>query len=54
MDGTTLLIAASCLALAVLVYLMWRSAMQAEWRGLTHREKRKWRIDEEKIKEARK
>lgn len=54
MDGTTLLVAACCLALAALVYLMWRSAMQAEWRGLTRDEKRKWRIDEEKIREARK
>ena len=52
MDQTTMLIAASCLALAALVYLMWRSAMQEEWRGLTHEEKRRWRIDEEKIKEA--
>ena len=54
MDQTTVLSAASCLVLAALVYLMWRSAMQEEWRGLTHQEKRRWRIDEEKIKEARK
>ena len=52
MDQTTILVACGCLALALLVYLMWRSAMQSAWRGLTHEEKRRWRIDEERIKET--
>lgn len=54
MDETVLLIAASCVALAVLVYMMWRSAMQEEWRGLTQNEKKKWRVEEEKRKEGEK
>ena len=52
-DGT-LLVAASCVVLAALVYLMWRSATAEEWTSLTQTEKKKWRLDEEKRKEAKK
>ena len=51
MDDVTLLVAFSCLALAALVYLMWRSATGASWQELTHREKKRWRLEEEKLKE---
>ena len=51
MDGTVLLIAGACIALAFLVWLMWREATKAEWGQLTVSEKRRWRIDEEKRKE---
>jgi len=54
MDETTLLVAASCLALASLVYLMWRSANAEAWQGLTQTEKRRWRMEEEKLKEGEK
>ena len=52
MDEVLLLISGSCLALAVLVYLMWKSAMKEEWGELAQTEKKKWRIAEENRKEA--
>lgn len=54
MDKTVLLLAGSCAALALLVYLMWRSATQQEWQQLTHEEKVKWRSEEEERKEQKK
>ncbi|MCX6770163.1 MAG: hypothetical protein NT051_05835 [Candidatus Micrarchaeota archaeon] len=45
-----LIIVGACIALAILVYLMWRSATEAEWGTLAKNEKRKWRLDEEKRK----
>lgn len=51
MDDVTLLVAASCAVLALLVYMMWRSATGASWRELTHKEKKRWRNEEEKLKE---
>lgn len=53
MDGALSLIACSCAALAFLVYLMWKDATKSEWGQLTKEEKRKWRLDEEKRKEAK-
>ena len=53
MDEVTALVALSCLALAVLVYLMWRSATATEWQQLTRSEKKRWRNEEEKRKEER-
>ena len=52
MEQIILIISISCVALAVLVYLMWRSATAAEWSELTHTEKKKWRVDEEKRKQG--
>ena len=52
MDQTTILVACGCLALALLVYLMWRSATAESWQNLTHSEKKRWRLDEERRKEA--
>jgi hypothetical protein len=52
MDQPVPLIIVSCAALAVLVYLMWRAATEEEWGQLTQKEKKKWRLDEEKRKEA--
>jgi hypothetical protein len=54
MDETTMLAACSCAALAILVYLMWRSATASEWAGLTQSEKRRWRMEEEQRKEGKK
>ncbi|VVC01281.1 Uncharacterised protein [uncultured archaeon] len=51
MDDVTLLVLISCVVLAALVYLMWRSATAAEWGQLTHDEKKRWRLDEEKRKD---
>jgi hypothetical protein len=51
MDDTVILVAGACVALAFLVWLMWRAATKAEWGQLTVSEKRRWRIDEEKRKE---
>jgi hypothetical protein len=51
MDELTILIAGSCAALAVLVYLMWRSAKKPEWHQLTTREKKSWRTEEEERKQ---
>jgi glutamate formiminotransferase len=53
MDDITLLAAASCAALAILVYFMWRAATKPEWQSLTATEKKEWRIDEEKRKEEK-
>lgn len=50
-DDVTLLVAASCAVLALLVYMMWRSAAGTGWRELTHKEKKRWRNEEEKIRE---
>ena len=51
MDDIILLLAAACVALGVLVYLMWRSATASEWGEFAKAEKTKWRVDEEKRKE---
>jgi len=51
MDEITLLVAASCVALAFIVYLMWRAATKKEWKALTYSEKKQWRNDEEKRNE---
>ena len=53
MDDVLLLVAGSCIALAVLVYLMWRAATKSEWGDFAKTEKAKWRTDEEKRKETR-
>lgn len=52
MDNTLLLAAGACIVLAVLVYLMWRDATAQSWGEFAQSEKRKWRLDEEKRKEA--
>ncbi len=52
MDEATLLVAACSAALAILVYLMWRSAVAESWQELTHSEKKRWRTEEERRKEA--
>jgi hypothetical protein len=51
MDDVTVLVAGSCAALAMLVYLMWRSATEQTWGEFAKSEKTKWRVDEEKRKE---
>ncbi|MEM2138016.1 MAG: hypothetical protein QW568_02920 [Candidatus Anstonellaceae archaeon] len=51
MDDITILAAASCVALAALVYLMYRAATKPEWQELTSTEKKEWRMEEEKRKE---
>ncbi|MCX8174711.1 MAG: hypothetical protein N3E51_00695 [Candidatus Micrarchaeota archaeon] len=51
MDFVTAVIATSCLALAALVYLMWRAATQEDWQGVSYQEKKRWRIEEERRKE---
>jgi hypothetical protein len=53
MDDVTLIALSACAALAVLVYLMWRSATARAWQDLTHAEKTRWRNEEEKLKEAK-
>ncbi|VVC00478.1 Uncharacterised protein [uncultured archaeon] len=53
MDDVTLIAAAACAALAILVYLMWRSATQSAWGELTQKEKRKWRVEEESRREGK-
>ncbi len=53
MDDITLLAAASCVILAALVYLMWKSATKQEWQNLTRDEKVQWRTEEEKRKEGK-
>ena len=50
MDDITLLAAGSCMVLAVLVYLMWKSAIGEDWKSLTRNEKTKWRTEEENRK----
>ena len=52
MDDATFLVAACCAALALLVYLMWRSAVAESWQALTHSEKKRWRTEEEQRKGA--
>ena len=52
MDNIILLLAAACLALAVLVYLMWRAATKTEWGDFAKKEKTKWRAEEEKRNRA--
>ena len=54
MDDVTVITLISCAALAVLVYMMWRSATAQAWADLTQNEKKKWRLDEEKRKESKK
>ena len=46
MDDTTILAFSACVALAVLVWLMWKSATQAEWGTMSQSEKKKWRQEE--------
>ncbi len=53
MDESTMLIAASCAALAILVYLMWRSATAQEWGEFARNEKKRWRSEEEKRKQGK-
>ncbi len=53
MDDTLLIVGASCIALIVIVFLMWRSATGKDWKGLTQKEKRRWRLDEEKRTEKK-
>jgi hypothetical protein len=53
MDSVLLLISGSCGVLAILVYLMWKDATRSEWGQLTEDEKRRWRLDEEKRKDAK-
>lgn len=48
MDQVTLIVLISCAVLALLVYLMWRAATKEEWGELTQKEKKQWRLDEEK------
>jgi len=52
MDDVILLVAFACVALAVLVYMMWRAATKSEWGDFAKKEKAKWRLDEEKRKGA--
>ena len=54
MDDVILLVAAACVALAALVYLMWRAATKSEWGDFAKEEKAKWRLDEEKRKQGAK
>ncbi len=51
MDDIILLSASSCAVLALLVYLMYKSATSSEWQTLTHTEKTRWRNEEEENKE---
>ena len=53
MDDITLLAAGSCIVLAFLVYLMWKSAIGEDWKSLTRTEKKKWRTEEEERKEGK-
>ena len=53
MDEVTIITLISCVALAVLVYLMYRAATQESWGELTHNEKKKWRVDEENRKQKK-
>jgi len=48
MDDTIILIAASCAALALLVWLMWRDATRSSWGEMSQSEKKKWREEESK------
>ena len=50
MDDTLILISVSCVALAVLVWLMWRDAVRPGWGEMSQSEKKKWREEELKRK----
>ena len=52
MDDVILLVACACVALAVLVYMMWRAATKSEWGDFAKKEKTKWRAEEERRKAA--
>ena len=52
MDDVILLVSAACVALAVLVYMMWRAATKTEWGDFAKKEKTKWKAEEEKRKEG--
>lgn len=52
MDTLLVAIALSCASLAVLVYFMYRSATRPDWQSFAQGEKKRWRHDEEKRKEA--
>jgi|GEM_PF-1493727 len=53
MDDIILISAASCAILALLVYLMYKSATSPEWSRLTQSEKTSWRNEEEAANEAK-
>lgn len=53
MADPIVVIAGACTILAFLVYLMWREATRPAWGTLTQTEKKRWRVDEEKRKEAK-
>jgi hypothetical protein len=42
----TLLAAASCAILAILVYLMWKEASKSHWQELTRKERERWGLEE--------
>lgn len=46
MDDVTLLSAAASAALAILVWLMWRSATASGWSAMSQSEKKRWREEE--------
>ena len=52
MDDVTVLAAAACAMLAILVYLMWRDATRSGWSDMSQAEKKRWR--EEEAKRAKK
>jgi len=52
MEEVILLLAVACVALAALVYLMWRAATKSEWGDFAKKEKTKWRAEEETRKES--
>lgn len=47
MDDSVVLVAASCAALAVLVWLMWMEANKQEWGGRSQSEKSRWKKEED-------
>jgi hypothetical protein len=51
MDDVVLLVAGACVALSVLVYLMWRDATAQSWGEFAKKEKTKWKAEEERRKE---
>lgn len=52
MDETIVLLASSCAALAVLVYLMYKSATGKRWKSLSRGEKERWKHEEKGRKAA--
>jgi len=54
MDDVILLVVFACVALAVLVYMMWRAATKSEWGDFAKKEKAKWKVEEERRKGAEK